>query len=253
MAMRWLQARPSSGPPLVGTFVQIADPAACEALARSGLDFYCVDAEHAALSRRDVDTMIRALDTGDAPCIVRTADDSYAAIAGALDAGASGVLVPRVESGEQAAAIVAAATFPPRGVRGAGPARAAEYGRSLPQYLVAAQEHLLVGVQIETRAGVEALDIIAATPGIDLLFVGPGDLSVSYQLAYGSVELDRLVDDTLRRISRTGKLAGLFCPSWDGRPPAAQRAEILIVSSDLGELVGSMTRLARDASPASLG
>jgi 4-hydroxy-2-oxoheptanedioate aldolase len=244
--MKWLP-RTEKGTPLIGTFVQISDPSACEATGGSGLDFYCVDAEHAALSRREVEVMIRALNASGAPCLVRTADDSYAQIAGALDAGASGILVPRVESGTQAAAVVAAARFPPHGARGLGPGRAGGYGRRLPDYVREASERVLVGVQIETRAGVDALDAIADTAGVDLLFVGPGDLSSSYQLRDDAKTLEDLVQDTVRRINVSGKLAGLFCGSWDARPAAAQEADLIILSSDMSQLMGSMLELARQA------
>jgi 4-hydroxy-2-oxoheptanedioate aldolase len=247
--MRWLTARPGADSGVaLGTFIQVSDPAACEAISVAPFDFFCIDAEHSALGRREVESMVRALTVGATPCLVRTADHSYTQIAGALDAGAAGVLVPRVESVAQADAVVHAARFPPRGGRGLGPARATGYGRTIPEYVAMADDHVVVGVQIESKAAIGQLESIARVPGIDLLLVGPGDLSISYGLKPDAPELRELVSESLQRIRASKRLAGVFCASASSAQTwAAAGADLLIVSSDLAAMASAMTALAVDA------
>ena len=111
-------------------------------------------------------------------------------IAAALDSGARGILVPRVSSAAQAAAAVEAARYPPLGRRGVGPGRAASYGYRIPEYLAGANAELVVALQVETAEGLDNVDAIAATEGVDVVFVG-GDLSVSID-AIGPEHTDRL-------------------------------------------------------------
>ena len=107
---------------LLGTFIQTPHPVVAEVLAGLGFDFLCIDREHSAINNETLVNLIRAAEIAALPVMVRVADDAASAIAQALDAGASGVLVPRVESADEAAAVVKAARYPPLGKRGAGPA-----------------------------------------------------------------------------------------------------------------------------------
>src|SRR5262249_18593348 len=140
------------------------------------LDFVCVEAEHSPLGRESIHALLGAARR---PALVRVADNAGVPIVSALDDGAEGVIVPRVDSAEEAQAAVDAARFPPLGKRGVGPGRASGYGRTLPEYFAAANEQVIVGVQIESAAAVADVTRIAAVQGVDLLFLGPGDLAVS--------------------------------------------------------------------------
>ena len=123
---------------VIGTFGAIPHPVAVEVMAATGLDFICIDWEHSQIGRERIEDLIRAADAGGVPAMVRVPGHAPESIAAALDAGAAGVLVPRVSSAAQARAAVMATRYPPQGERGVGPGRAAAYGYRIPDYLKAA-------------------------------------------------------------------------------------------------------------------
>ncbi|AZO04978.1 MULTISPECIES: HpcH/HpaI aldolase/citrate lyase family protein [unclassified Mesorhizobium] len=200
---------------LVGPFAAIPHPVAVEVMASSGLDFLCIDWEHAQISRETIEAMVRAADVHRVPAMVRVPGHAPEAIQAALDSGAQGVLVPRVSTAEQAAMAVKASRYPPLGERGVGPGRAAGYGYRIPEYLAAANERIVVAVQVETAEGLANIEAIAAVDGVDLIFVGPGDLSVSID-AIGPAGADKLNAAIKSIIGATlahGRAAGIFCAS----------------------------------------
>ncbi|MER9303670.1 HpcH/HpaI aldolase/citrate lyase family protein [Mesorhizobium sp. M0293] len=220
---------------LVGSFVAIPHPVAVEVMAQSGLDFLCIDWEHAQISRDMIETMVRAADVHRVPAMVRVPGHAPEAIQAALDSGAQGMLVPRVSTAAQAEAAVKASRYPPRGERGVGPGRAAGYGYHIPEYLAGANDRIVVAIQVETAEGLANIDAIAAVDGIDVIFVGPGDLSVSID-ALGPKGADKL-NAAIRTIVGVtiahDKAAGIFCASpqpvgqW-----AAIGASFFILASD---------------------
>jgi 2-keto-3-deoxy-L-rhamnonate aldolase RhmA len=165
------------GEPTVGHWLSLASPALAELLASFGMDWLMLDTEHGPASYETVEDIIRAVRPTPAVPLVRVHDGQHSTIKKVLDRGAMGVLVPLVESAEQARAIVAACKFPPEGTRGIAGTRASRFGLDLKAYVESWNRDVIVGVQIETRPGVEQVEAIAAVPGIDLLFVGPNDLS----------------------------------------------------------------------------
>ncbi len=202
---------------LIGTFAAIPHPVAIEVTAASGVDFLCIDWEHSQISRERIEDLIRAADVHRVPAMVRVPGHTAEDIATVLDAGAAGVLVPRVSTAEQARAAVKATRYPPLGARGVGPGRAAAYGYRIPDYLAKANDELLLAIQVETAEGLTNIAEIAAVDGVDLLFIGPGDLSVSID-AMGPTGKDRL-DAAIRTITETtlaaGRAVGIFRPSPD--------------------------------------
>ncbi|QPC94953.1 HpcH/HpaI aldolase/citrate lyase family protein [Mesorhizobium sp. INR15] len=220
---------------LVGSFAAIPHAVAVEVLALAGLDFLCIDWEHAQISRDMIETMIRAADVHRVPAMVRVPGHAPEAIAAALDSGAQGVLVPRVSTSAQAAMAVKASRYPPKGERGVGPGRAAGYGYRIPEYLAAANERTVVAVQVETAEGLANIEAIAAVEGVDVIFVGPGDLSVSID-ALGPQGADKLADAIGRIISVAighSKAAGIFCAKpADVGQWAAIGASFFILASD---------------------
>jgi 4-hydroxy-2-oxoheptanedioate aldolase len=207
----------TSGAPVIGTFAAIPHPVAIEVAAASGVDFLCIDWEHAQIARERIEDLIRAADVHLVPAMVRVPGHAPEAIAAALDAGAAGVLVPRVSTAAQAAAAVQATRYPPVGARGVGPGRAAAYGYRIPDYLSKANESLLLAIQVETAEGLANIAEIASVEGVDLIFIGPGDLSVSID-AMGPANADKLdaAIETIASTSRkTGKSVGIFRPSAD--------------------------------------
>jgi 4-hydroxy-2-oxoheptanedioate aldolase len=220
---------------LIGTFAEIPHPAAVEVTAQSGPDFLCIDWEHAQIARDQIENLVRAADIHRVPAMVRVPGHGQEAIAAALDSGASGVLVPRVSTAAQALAAVKASRYPPGGERGVGPGRASNYGYRIFEYLARANAQTVVAVQVETAEGLANADAIAATEGLDVVFVGPGDLSVSIDAIgpAGAARLSAAIETIISAALKNGKVAGIFC----GRPEdvgrwAAKGASFFLLASD---------------------
>jgi 4-hydroxy-2-oxoheptanedioate aldolase len=198
--------------PLIGTFVGIPSPVIVELLGWAGLDFALIDAEHSQIDRHDIEDLIRACDVADIASVVRVPSLHGEWIGSALDAGAQGVLVPRIGTAEEARAAVKAARYAPQGERGCGPGRAARYGMTLAQYLQTSNDELLLAIQVETAEGLANIEEIAAVEGVDLIFVGPGDLAVSLQAfgPEGRKRLDAAVQTITEVSKRHGKPVGIF-------------------------------------------
>jgi 4-hydroxy-2-oxoheptanedioate aldolase len=191
-----LKARLAAGEKSLGTWLQSAEPTFAEMASIAGFDFIIMDQEHGAGGREAaVDTM-RAASAGAATVIVRAPSSDPVYLKRLVDAGVEGVLVPMVETSEQARGIVEACKFPPRGTRGNAwdVTRASSYGFA-GGYLAEADDNLLVIVQIETAAAVAKAAEIAAVEGVDVVFIGPTDLSGSIGLAgqTGAPEVEALI------------------------------------------------------------
>src|SRR5262249_34709690 len=148
------------------------------------------------LGRESVQALVGASSAAGTPALVRVADNATVEIAAALDAGAAGLIVPRVDSAAEAAAVVRASRYPPLGARGIGPGRAPGYGRSVPGYFEEANGAVAVGAQIESTAAVADAAQIAQVEGLDFVFVGPGDLAASMGVPFG----DERVAETVRSV-----------------------------------------------------
>lgn len=206
---RWISERLATGETLIGSFVSNPQLATCEVLAAAGYDLLVADAEHFPLSPADVQAIIAGADLGGVPALVRLSDDSATSIQYALDAGAAGVIIPRVHTAEQAAAAVAASWYPPKGVRGAGPGRASLYGLDRVTGMQEALDRTLVAVQIESAEAVENLASILAVEHLGMVFVGPNDLSHSLGRP-PEADLRRLIDQVLARAQAAGVRTGIL-------------------------------------------
>ena len=206
--------------PLAGTFLKTPAYQLIEVLAQSELDFVCLDAEHAPFDRSAIDAccaMGRALDF---PVLVRVGDSSAREILQSLDCGAVGIVVPHVDSAAKAADVARAARFG-RGGRGyAGSSRWAGFAtQSMPDLLARSQEETVVIAQIEEPEGVDASEAIAATDGIDGLFLGPADLSVGY--GHDNQTSDELFA-AMDRVGKAAEAAGKAYVSWVANAQKAQ-------------------------------
>jgi 2-keto-3-deoxy-L-rhamnonate aldolase RhmA len=170
-----LRDRLARGDGLDAIWLSLGSVAIAEIAARGEPGVVVIDMQHGLWERASLEAAV-GLASPHAPVVVRVADSSPAAISQALDAGAEGILAPLVETPEQAAAVVAAARFPPLGARSGGGVRPL---RDFVGYVAQANAFTMVGVMIETRAGVERASEIAAVPGVDLVFIGTGDLGLS--------------------------------------------------------------------------
>lgn len=172
----------SSRKPCFGTWISSSSPLVLDAVSGLGFEWFMIDTEHAPVNPETLAAMVSMLgSTGPTP-LVRVGDVDQYLVKQALDAGAHGVLLPLVSSADQATAAVSFAKYPPEGVRGAAAAAASRYGTELASYLRTANAETIVGVQIETKGALDHLDEIASVEGVDLLFVGPQDLTLSLGL-----------------------------------------------------------------------
>jgi 4-hydroxy-2-oxoheptanedioate aldolase len=237
--------------PLIGTFSAIPHPVAIEVVAQAGPDFLCIDWEHSQIGRERIEDLVRAADLHRVPAIVRVPGHAPESIAAVLDAGAAGVLVPRVSTAEQARAAVLATRYPPIGERGVGPGRAAGYGYRIPGYLSKANDELVLAIQVETSEGLANIAEIARVDGVDVIFIGPGDLSVSIG-ALGPEGRTRL-DEAILHITETAigadRAVGIFRPSTDDIAQwSATGISFFVLASDtmfLGAAVAEKTAEAR--------
>lgn len=179
-----LKARLRRNEMVVGGLIGLPSPALVEMMGHAGFDCVIIDNEHGALNAETIEHMIRAADASGTVPIVRVPQNIQGLILKALDSGALGVHVPQVNSAEDAAQAVAAAKYPPIGQRGAAyTVRGSAYGQVKGRpYMDRANENVMVIVHIETVRAVDDAARIAATPGLDCIFVGPTDLSVSMGL-----------------------------------------------------------------------
>ena len=171
----WASSRPA-----FGLWSAISDPFGIEIVAGLNLDYVCVDQQHGVVDYASMVSMLRAIESAGAASLVRVSQNEPWLLMRALDAGALGVIVPMVNSAAEAARAVAACRFPPAGTRSYGPIRASNViGSKHPEALA---DEVLCIVQIETREGVENVEEIAATPGLDGIYIGPADLALAMGL-----------------------------------------------------------------------
>ena len=168
-----------SGRPMLGTWLQSGSPVAAEIMAAEGFDFIAADLEHTDMNEDILSHCIRALPESCVP-MVRVRENDTLAIRRALDCGAEGIIVPLINSAEEASRAVAAAKYPPDGVRGFAFCRANGWGKDFDAYARTANRNIAVFVMIESKEAVDHIDEILTVPGVDGVFIGPYDMSGSY-------------------------------------------------------------------------
>jgi 4-hydroxy-2-oxoheptanedioate aldolase len=199
----------------IGGWCSIPSPFSAEMMGRCGFDWVCIDTQHGVIGYDQMMPMLQALSITATPAFVRVPWNQPDHIMKALDAGAQGVIVPMVDSEEDARAAVRAAKYPPVGTRSWGPIRAA---LDVPDYSPeTANRRTIVAVMIETPGGVRNLDAILAVPGVDAVYVGPSDLALGHgmtpTLNATDPEHEKLIDTIIEACRRHGKVAGIHCDS----------------------------------------
>jgi 2-keto-3-deoxy-L-rhamnonate aldolase RhmA len=219
----------------LGTWIKLSSPESVEIMAYAGFDFVVIDLEHTTLDLGAASThiaMARAL--GVYP-LVRVPDHGLSVIQRVLDAGAAGVVVPHLDTVEQARAVVRATCFPPRGDRGSGgTSRAGRWGL-LPRadYLEYGNEQALCIVQLESEVAIRNTREILALDGIGAAFVGTADLAMSMGVAAGSDEVDRLATSALAAAAAAGVPIGTASATIDqARAALARGYDYVVVSND---------------------
>jgi len=199
----------------VGGWCVMPSAFSAELMARCGFDWLCIDTQHGLIGYDQMTVMLQALAITETPAFVRVPWNQPDHIMKALDAGAQGVIVPMVNTAEEAQAAVGACRYPPDGYRSWGPIRASlgVSGYS-PQ---TANRRVVVAVMIETAAGLASADGILAVPGVDAVYVGPNDLAVTHGLEPGgdsrADEQARVIETVLAACQRQGVVAGIHCGS----------------------------------------
>jgi 4-hydroxy-2-oxoheptanedioate aldolase len=246
-----LKAALARGEVQTGLWLTLADAGVAEIAGRAGFDWCLIDGEHGPNTPTTMQAQLQALEAAGCPAVVRVAANDAVLLKQALDLGAQTVLVPMVDTAEEAAAAVAACRYPPRGVRGVGAmvARASRWGE-IADYATAADAEICVMVQAESRRAVDDVAAIAAVEGVDGVFVGPADLSadMGHPGAAGHPDVRRAIDGALASIRAAGKAPGIV--SFDMAEAldfARQGARFLGVGADVTSLAAGVRRLASEA------
>ncbi|OUL99648.1 aldolase/citrate lyase family protein [Variovorax sp. JS1663] len=202
----------------IGLWLGLADAYSTEICAGAGFDWLLIDGEHSPNGLRSILQQAQAIAAyPGVNAIARVplghGDAGTALIKQYLDLGLQTILVPMVDTAEQAQAIVRAMRYPPQGIRGMGGARASGWGR-FPAYAKEANDRVCLLVQAETRQALDNLGAIAAVDGVDGVFIGPADLSASMGHVgnSGHPEVQAAIEDAITRIGRAGKAAGILTP-----------------------------------------
>lgn len=202
-----------AGKPQMGCWLGLADPYVAQISAGAGFDWLLIDAEHAPNDLRSITAQMQVLAGFDSHAIVRPTIGETWMIKQYLDAGAQTLLIPMVESADQARELVRAVTYPPHGVRGVGSAlaRASNFS-AIPDYLQTADAEICLLVQVENRAGIKALDEILEVEGVDGVFIGPSDLAADMGFIgnAGAPEVKAAVMEAMGKIVASGKAGGIL-------------------------------------------
>jgi 4-hydroxy-2-oxoheptanedioate aldolase len=202
-----LRALLEGGRATAGGWCAIPDSLSAQVMAGAGFDWVCLDTQHGLIDRAAMVAMLTALDAHGVPSLVRVPANDGAAIMAALDAGADGVIVPLVNSAAEAAAAVDACRYPPLGHRSWGPVRAS---LRQPGYAPAtANADVLCIPMIETVDAVDAVEEICAVPGVDALFVGPWDLSLSATSTIETPGRKPVDQELIGRVAAAARAAGV--------------------------------------------
>ena len=251
--MRYLRERVLAGELLAGTFCNIGSHITTEMAGNAGFDWLLLDLEHGAGDQSELVHQLQAATAADTPALVRIAWNEPWRFKRVLDSGAAGVMVPWVSTVEEAQAAATAMRYFPHGVRGAATLiRANGFGRERDEYLETANDGLLTVVQIETRQAVENAAAIAAVDGVDVLFVGPFDLSIGLGIGgrFDHPEFLAALQQVVAGARGAGKAAGILLQRPDQVAATIERGfSFIALGSDGGLVSSGMAQLAAAFAP----
>lgn len=243
--MQWIDRTRMASQVLAGTFLNLGSSAAVEIAAGTGFDWVLLDCEHGSGSWADLRAQLLAVRGTAAAPIVRIRSLNADDVKFVLDSGAAGIMFPYVADAAEAATAVSLMKYPPQGVRGVAQViRATDYGRNWKNYLDEANEKTLVVVQIETPAAAAQAEAVAAVPGVDVLFVGPMDLSVNmgHPGDFTRPAFIQQLKNVVEACEKHGKTAGIL-----SRPELVQAHKSLgfrfiALGSDSAAIAAAMTQ-----------
>ncbi len=227
--------------PATGCWINIFDPIIGELVGACGYDYAMIDMEHSPVSLESTLTMIRSVHANGARAFVRAPDKQVEWVGRLMDMGADGVMVPMVNTVEEAQGLARAAVYAPEGTRGmaAALARSTRYGVGTEEYLASYRQKFMLMIQVETRAAVEGVDDLANVDGIDALFIGPYDLSGSlgYLGQPEHKETRAVIRKIIKAVKQSGKLLStLTNPSRNARKLFNEGYDLVFSGSDIGML-----------------
>ncbi len=238
-----LRAKWGSGEPVFGLWAAIPSSLTAELGAVVGYDYVCIDLQHGLSDEATMVSMLQATVAAGSTPLVRVAWNEPGLIMRALDLGAAGVIVPLVGSRAEADRAVQACRYPPDGTRSYGPSRAElVVGSSIPAELAAAA---LCFVMVETRDGLERVEEIAGTPGLDGIYIGPSDLSLALGLSpgVGGPPLEEAIATVRKAAHAHGVIAGMHCGSGKAaRARASEGFQLITVAVDSRLFMATIAR-----------
>jgi len=237
-----------AGEPQIGLWCSLSNAYAAELVAGAGFDWLLLDTEHSPGGVQTVLGQLQAVAPYPTSPVVRPASNDTVLIKKHLDIGAQTLLIPYVQSTDEAEAAVAAVRYPPQGVRGVGgTTRASGFGR-IKDYPRRAAQELCLLVQIETGEALERLEAIAAVDGVDGVFIGPNDLAASqgHLGDPGHPEVIAAVEDAIRRLKAVGKPSGIYTTPAFARRCLELGATFAAVGGDTGLLARGADKLAAE-------
>jgi 4-hydroxy-2-oxoheptanedioate aldolase len=235
-----------AGKPQIGIWSSFSSHIVAEVLAHAGFDWVLLDTEHSPNELPMVQAQLHAMTGSTATPIVRPAWNDMVLIKRYLDIGAQTLLLPYVQTVEEAQNAVRYTRYPPHGVRGvASSTRAAGYGR-IKDYMKRAHEELCILVQAETRLALKNLEAIAAVEGVDGVFIGPNDLAadLGHLGNWQHPDVWKAMEDAAKRIRKAGKAPGILVGEADGRRCLDAGFLFVAVGADTGMLVRGSDALA---------
>lgn len=239
----------AAGRPQIGLWLGLASGYTAEIAAGAGFDWLVIDGEHGPNTLPSIIAQLQAIAPSQSRPVVRAPIGETWVLKQLLDIGAQTLLVPMVETADQALALVRAVRYPPAGVRGVGAAlaRASAFSR-VTDYLETADAEICLLVQIESRRGLGAIEEIAAVEGVDGIFIGPSDLAadMGHLGRPGAPEVREAVEDGIRRIIAAGRPAGILTGDAAlARDYLALGASFVAVGTDVSVFAGALGALAK--------
>ena len=226
-------------------WLSISNGFSAEVMARQGFDALVIDMQHGLTDMANLWPMLQAVSQTDTVPVVRVAWNDPAAIMKALDLGAYGILVPLINTADDAAKAVAACRYPPVGMRSSGPVRAVHYGGA--DYVAKANDEIVVMGMVETKEGLANLDAICATPGLDAVYIGPSDLSFALDMPPRPDNPDPKHMAACDRIKEAAHKAGIkacmHCASAAFAAGAVKRGfDLVMLTSDLVSMIAGVRK-----------
>jgi len=229
----------------LGIWLTIRCTDVAELISHLGFDWVVLDMEHSPLCISDVQNLIQVIDETKTTPIVRVAWNDPVLVKLALDVGAHGILVPWVNTKEEAELAIKSVRYPPKGIRGYGPRRAAMYGLKTKEHLETADKEVMLIIQIETAKAVENLEEILTVEGIDAVFIGPYDLATSYGFLGdpSQPQVQKAINTILEICKKFKKPAGIFASPTTATDYIKRGFQFIAIGSDIGILMQTCKKI----------